>query len=339
MSITSENAIAQPVGTTLERYIMRKQAEFPFATGELSQLLRDIALAGKIVNREVNRAGLTSIIGAMGQQNVQGEAQQKLDVEANIRFIRALTNGGEACAVLSEEEDDIIHTGNCHGKYVVAIDPLDGSSNIDVNISIGTIFSIYRRVTPVGQEATAEDFLQGGRRQIAAGYILYGSSTMLVYTTGHGVVGFTYENSLGEFFLSHPSIQIPATGTTFSCNEGHWFDYPQYVRDFLLQCKQQRLSARYVGSLVADYHRNLFTGGIYLYPPTAKNRHGKLRLLYEGYPLAFVIEQAGGWAETGTGPVLDVVPTEFHQRAPLFVGSADMVRSLVALASVEAPVL
>ncbi|WBA42451.1 class 1 fructose-bisphosphatase [Hymenobacter canadensis] len=337
MSITSENAIAQPVGTTLERYIMRKQAEFPFATGELSQLLRDIALAGKIVNREVNRAGLTSIIGAMGQQNVQGEAQQKLDVEANIRFIRALTNGGEACAVLSEEEDDIIHTGNCQGKYVVAIDPLDGSSNIDVNISIGTIFSIYRRVTPVGQEATADDFLQGGRRQVAAGYILYGSSTMLVYTTGHGVVGFTYENSLGEFFLSHPSIRIPAGGTTFSCNEGHWFDYPQYVRDYLLACKQQRLSGRYVGSLVADYHRNLFTGGIYLYPPTTKNRHGKLRLLYEGYPLAFVIEQAGGRAETGTGPVLDVVPTEFHQRAPLFVGSADMVHRLAGLAALEAP--
>ena len=336
MSITNENAIAQPVGTTLERYIMRKQAEFAFATGELSQLLRDIALAGKIVNREVNRAGLTSILGAMGQQNVQGEAQQKLDVEANIRFIRALTNGGEACAVLSEEEDDIIHTGNCQGKYVVAIDPLDGSSNIDVNISIGTIFSIYRRVTPVGLEATREDFLQGGRKQVAAGYILYGSSTMLVYTTGHGVVGFTYENSLGEFFLSHPNITIPASGNTFSCNEGNWFDYAQYVRDFLTQCKQQRMSGRYVGSLVADYHRNLFTGGIYLYPPTAKNPQGKLRLLYEGYPLAFVIEQAGGRAETGTGAVLDIEPTEFHQRAPLYVGSANLVQDLVALAPVEA---
>ncbi|SHL78390.1 class 1 fructose-bisphosphatase [Hymenobacter psychrotolerans] len=336
MSITNENAIAQPVGTTLERYIMRKQAEFAFATGELSQLLRDIALAGKIVNREVNRAGLTSIIGGMGQQNVQGEAQQKLDVEANIRFIRALTNGGEACAVLSEEEDDIIHTGNCQGKYVVAIDPLDGSSNIDVNISIGTIFSIYRRVTPVGQEATRKDFLQGGRKQVAAGYILYGSSTMLVYTTGHGVVGFTYENSLGEFFLSHPNITIPAGGTTFSCNEGNWFDYAQYVRDFLTQCKQQRMSGRYVGSLVADYHRNLFTGGIYLYPPTAKNPQGKLRLLYEGYPLAFVIEQAGGRAETGAGAVLDIEPTEFHQRAPLYVGSANLVQDLVALAAVEA---
>ncbi len=313
----------------MERYIMRKQAEFPFATGELSQLLRDIALAGKIVNREVNRAGLTSIIGAMGQQNVQGEAQQKLDVEANIRFIRALTNGGEACAVLSEEEDDIIHTGNCNGKYVVAIDPLDGSSNIDVNISIGTIFSIYRRVSPVGEDATREDFLQGGRRQVAAGYILYGSSTMLVYTTGHGVAGFTYENSLGEFFLSHPSISIPTSGTVFSCNEGYWFDYPQYVRDYLMQCKRQGQSGRYVGSLVADYHRNLLTGGIYLYPPTSKNPSGKLRVLYEAFPLAFLIEQAGGTAESEHGPILDIVATEFHQRTPLFVGSSSMVNLLL----------
>ncbi|MBX0290388.1 class 1 fructose-bisphosphatase [Hymenobacter sp. HSC-4F20] len=329
MNISTENTIAQPVGTTLERYIMRKQAEFPFATGELSQLLRDIALAGKIVNREVNRAGLTSIIGAMGQQNVQGESQQKLDVEANIRFIRALTNGGEACAVLSEEEDDIIHTGNAQGKYVVAIDPLDGSSNIDVNISIGTIFSIYRRVSPVGETATREDFLQGGRRQVAAGYILYGSSTMLVYTTGHGVAGFTYENSLGEFFLSHPSITIPTSGTVFSCNEGYWFDYPQYVRDYLTQCKREGQSGRYVGSLVADYHRNLLTGGIYLYPPTAKNPSGKLRVLYEAFPLAFLIEQAGGRAESGAGPILDIIATEFHQRTPLFVGSPALVEKLL----------
>ena len=336
MSQTTENALATPVGTTLERYIMRKQAEFPYATGELSQLLRDIALAGKIVNREVNRAGLSRITGAMGEQNVQGENQQKLDVEANIRFIRALTNGGEACAVLSEENEEIIQTGNENGKYVVAIDPLDGSSNIDVNVSIGTIFGIYRRVSRIGGPARKEDFLQGGRAQIAAGYILYGSSTMLVYTTGHGVVGFTYENSLGEFFLSHPNITIPAGGTTFSCNEGNWFDYAQYVRDFLTQCKQQRMSGRYVGSLVADYHRNLFTGGIYLYPPTAKNPQGKLRLLYEGYPLAFVIEQAGGRAETGTGPVLDIEPTEFHQRAPLYVGSANLVQDLVARAPVAA---
>jgi fructose-1,6-bisphosphatase I len=308
---------------------MRKQAEFPYATGELSQLLRDIALAGKIVNREVNRAGLSRITGASGEENVQGETQQMLDVEANIRFIRALTNGGEACAILSEENEEIIQTGNQQGKYVVAMDPLDGSSNIDVNVSIGTIFSIYRRVSRIGGPARPEDFLQGGRAQVAAGYILYGSSTMLVYTTGHGVTGFTYENSLGEFFLSHPDIQIPKSGPVFSCNEGHWFDYPDFVRRYLTTCKERRLTARYVGSLVADYHRNLFTGGIYLYPPVANKPVGKLRLLYECFPLAFLIEQAGGVAVTGADVVLDVVPSgDLHQRAPLFLGSADMVHEL-----------
>jgi fructose-1,6-bisphosphatase I len=333
MPTPHENTLALPVGTTLDRFIMRKQEDFPYATGELSQLLRDIALAAKIVNREVNRAGLTTIIGSMGQENVQGEQQQKLDMEANIRFIRALTNGQEACAVLSEEEDEIIHTGQCQGRYVVAIDPLDGSSNIDVNVSIGTIFSIYRRVSPIGQEATREDFLQGGRAQVAAGYILYGSSTMMVYTTGAGVVGFTYENSLGEFFLSHPSISIPKDGKVFSCNEGYWFDYPEYVREYLTQCKRDQLSGRYVGSLVADYHRNLLKGGIYLYPPTKKTPDGKLRLLYENFPLAFLIEQAGGLAYAGTTPVLDIVPTDFHQRSPLFVGSADQVESLLSYAA------
>jgi fructose-1,6-bisphosphatase I len=330
----NENTLATPVGTTLERYIKRKEAEFAYATGELSQLLRDIALAGKIVNREVNRAGLSRITGSMGEKNVQGEHQQKLDVEANIRFIRALTNGGEACAILSEEDEHIIETGNTNGKYVVAIDPLDGSSNIDVNVSIGTIFSIYRRVSRIGGPARKEDFLQGGRSQVAAGYILYGSSTMLVYTTGHGVAGFTYENSLGEFFLSHPDIKIPRKGPVFSCNEGNWFDYPEFVRTFLTTCKERRLTARYVGSLVADYHRNLFTGGIYLYPPTTGKPEGKLRLLYEGYPLAFIIEQAGGMAVTGADVVLDVHPNaDLHQRAPLFVGSADLVEELQAVAA------
>jgi len=328
-----EDTIAQPVGTTLERYIMRTQSEFPYATGELSQLLRDIALAGKIVSREINRAGLAEVAGAFGQQNVQGEQQQKLDVVANIRFIRALTNGGQACAVLSEEEDEIVHTGNVQGKYVVAIDPLDGSSNIDVNVSIGTIFSIYRRVSPYGAPATEADFLQGGRRQIAAGYILYGSSTMLVYTTGHGVAGFTYESSLGEFFLSHPRMLIPENGTIFSCNEGNWHDYPEYVRDYLTRCKERRCSGRYVGSLVADYHRNLLVGGIYLYPPTQKNPDGKLRLLYESFPLAFVIEQAGGRAEAGPGlgRVMDLMPTHFHQRTPLFTGSYSLVDELLGM--------
>ncbi|GAB2957135.1 class 1 fructose-bisphosphatase [Hymenobacter coalescens] len=336
--VSPENTIASPVGTTLERYIMQKQSEFAYATGELSQLLRDIALAGKIINREVNRAGLAGITGAYGQQNVQGEEQQQLDVVANIRFIRALRNGGQACAVLSEEEDDIIHTGNDQGKYVVAIDPLDGSSNINVNVSIGTIFSIYRRVTPVGSKATREDFLQGGRQQVAAGYILYGSSTMMVYTTGHGVAGFTYEPSLGEFFLSHPSITIPATGSTFSCNEGYWFQYAECVRTFLMDCKRRAYSGRYVGSLVADYHRNLFTGGIYLYPPTSKTPAGKLRLLYECYPLAMLIEQAGGQAAGADGPVLDVVPTDFHQRSPLYIGSADMVADFQACVEAAATV-
>ncbi|TGE28291.1 class 1 fructose-bisphosphatase [Hymenobacter metallicola] len=330
MSAPNENTLASPVGTTLDRYIMRKQAEFPFATGELSQLLRDIALAAKIVNREINRAGLMDITGNYGAQNVQGEQQQKLDVVANIRFIRALKNGGEACAILSEEDDEIIHTGNDQGRYVVAMDPLDGSSNIDVNVSIGTIFSIYRRVSPMGTKATREDFLQGGRKQVAAGYILYGSSTMLVYSTGHGVACFTYENSLGEFFLSHDGVKIPEQGTTFSCNEGNWFDYPEWVRRYLTECKQRRYSGRYIGSLVADYHRNLFKGGIYLYPPTAKNLNGKLRLLYEGYPLAFLIEQAGGKALVGAEAVLDIVPTDYHQRAPLFIGSSQMVDDLVA---------
>ena len=328
------DTVATPVGITLERYIMRKQAEFPYATGELSQLLRDLALAGKIVNRDVNRAGLSRITGAMGNENVQGEQQQKLDVEANIRFIRALTNGGECCAILSEEDEEIVQTGNVQGKYVVAMDPLDGSSNIDVNVSIGTIFSIYRRVSRVGGPARTEDFLQGGRAQVAAGYILYGSSTMLVYTTGHGVVGFTYETSLGEFFLSHPNLKIPRQGPVFSCNEGNWFDYPEFVRTFLTTCKERRLTARYVGSLVADYHRSLFTGGIYLYPPTTAKPGGKLRLLYECYPLDYLIEQAGGSAVTGAHLVLDVPPiADLHQRAPLFVGSADLVKELQAVAA------
>ncbi|MBC6992042.1 MULTISPECIES: class 1 fructose-bisphosphatase [Hymenobacter] len=328
-----ENVLANPVGTTLDRYIMRKQSEFPFATGELSQLLRDIALAGKIINREVNRAGLIDIAGAFGNQNIQGEQQQKLDVVANIRFIRALKNGGQACAILSEEEDDIIYTGNDQGKYVVAMDPLDGSSNIDVNVSIGTIFSIYRRVTPVGTQATREDFLQGGRKQVAAGYVLYGSSTMLVYTTGHGVAGFTYENSLGEFFLSHPEIRIPQDGATFSCNEGYWYQYPESIRAYLTTCKQRGYSGRYIGSLVADFHRNLFKGGIYLYPPTEKTPEGKLRLLYECYPLALLIEQAGGQAQSGHEAILDIEPVYFHQRCPIYVGSTDMVKEVLSLAN------
>ncbi|TDE13675.1 class 1 fructose-bisphosphatase [Dyadobacter psychrotolerans] len=325
MSSKTAQELALPVGVTLDRFIMLSQSAFPYATGELSQLLRDIGLAGKIINREINRAGLVDIAGGNGTENVQGENQQKLDIVANIRFIRALKNGGEVCAILSEEDEDIIHTGNDHGKYIVAMDPLDGSSNIDVNVSIGTIFSIYRRVTPIGSAATMEDFLQGGRKQIAAGYILYGSSTMLVFSTGDDVNGFTLDQSLGEFILSHKSIYSPKNGTIFSVNEGNYYSYLPAVQKYLDDCKRKGFSARYIGSLVGDFHRNLLKGGIYLYPSTKKDPKGKLRLLYECYPLAFLAEKSGGKASDGFGPILDIVPTSFHQRSPIYVGSETMV--------------
>ncbi len=327
----SVQELALPVGVTLDRFIMKSQSSYPYATGELSQLLRDVALAGKIISREINRAGLVDIAGGNGTENVQGENQQKLDIVANIRFIRALKNGGEVCAILSEEEEDIIYTGNDHGKYVVAMDPLDGSSNIDVNVSIGTIFSVYRRATPINTPATKEDFLQGGRKQIAAGYILYGSSTMLVYSTGEGVNGFTYDHSLGEFILSHKEIISPMDGLMYSVNEGHFHGYPQNIQKYISQCKEKGFSARYIGSLVGDFHRNLLKGGIYLYPSTQKDPKGKLRLLYECYPLAFIAEQSGGRATDGTISVLDIVPESFHQRSPFYVGSRAMVNQATAL--------
>jgi fructose-1,6-bisphosphatase I len=319
-----ESRIALPIGTTLDRFIKKKQDEFLYATGELSQLLRDIALAGKVVNREINKAGLIDIVGSVGTENVQGEDQQKLDALANIRFSRALTKGGEACAVVSEESEDIMDL-NCNATYVIAIDPLDGSSNIDVNVSIGTIFSIFRRVTPAGSPITKEDVLQKGTEQVAAGYILYGSSTMLVYTTGHGVNGFTYEPSLGEYFLSHPDMQIPKDGSTYSINEGLYHSFPDSVKKYVEYCKKKNYSGRYIGSLVADFHRNLLKGGIYIYPPTSKNPEGKLRLMYECNALAFIAEQAGGAATTGTKRILDIQPLGLHQRVPFFVGSKNMV--------------
>lgn len=322
---TQETKIALPVGTTLDRFIMRKEKDFPFATGELSQLLRDIALASKIVNREINRAGLMDIAGAHGSQNIQGEDQQKLDVIANIRFIRALRNGGEVCTIISEEDDVMIQTGNKNGKYIVAMDPLDGSSNIDVNVSIGTIFSIYRRKSEVGQDGDLQDCLQKGVEQIAAGYVIYGSSTMLVYTTGNGVNGFTYEPSLGEYFLSHPDMITPKNGKIYSINEGGYNTFPQGIKDYVTYCKNSDYSARYIGSLVADFHRNLLKGGIYIYPPTAKAPNGKLRLMYEANCLAFIVEQAGGKATNGTQRIMEIEPTDLHQRCPLVIGSADMV--------------
>jgi fructose-1,6-bisphosphatase I len=323
-----ENKMASPVGITLDRFIKRQQEIKPGASGELSQLLRDMALAAKIIHREINRSGLVDITGAFGATNVQGEIQQKLDVVADIRFIRALKNGGEVAAIVSEEKADIIHTGNVDGKYVVAIDPLDGSSNIDVNVSIGTIFSIYRRISPLGKPATEADFLQGGRAQVVAGYILYGSSTIMVYTTGQGVNGFTYEQSLGEFFLSHANITTPNNGTIYSCNEGNRLDFSTNIQRYLDHCQTQRYSARYIGSLVGDFHRNLLKGGIYLYPATQSTLQGKLRLLYECYPLAFLVEQAQGQATDGLGDIMDIRPTHFHQRSPFFVGSASMISIL-----------
>ncbi|MGI4737829.1 MAG: class 1 fructose-bisphosphatase [Janthinobacterium lividum] len=330
------NKLALPVGTTLDRFIMRKQEDFPYATGELSQLLRDIALATKIVNREINRSGLIDIAGAYGNRNVQGEDQQKLDVIANIRFIRALRNGGEVCTIISEEDEDIIQTGNNQGKYVVAIDPLDGSSNIDVNVSIGTIFSIYRRMSPTGREGTEADCLQPGTHQVAAGYVIYGSSTMLVYTTGNGVNGFTYEPSLGEFFLSHPDIQTPKTGTVYSINEGSSDSFSPGLAAFIQQCKADKFSARYIGSLVADFHRNLLKGGIYIYPATAKTPGGKLRLMYECNPLAFIVEQAGGKSSNGYRRTLELEPKTCHERCPVFIGSRELVEQAEACLAAEA---
>ncbi len=311
---------------TLAEFIVERQHEFTYATGELTQLLTSFRLAAKMVNREVNKAGLAEdILGAQGSENIQGEQQQKLDVYANDLFIRLLRSQGQVCAVASEENDDIVHFDN-GGKYVVTMDPLDGSSNIDVNVSIGTIFSIYRRISS-GPKANMEDFMQLGSAQAAAGYIIYGSSTMLVYTTGHGVNGFTLDPSIGTFCLSHPNMQTPEEGTIYSVNEGNYFDFSEGTRKYIDDCKKQKMSARYIGSLVADFHRNLLKGGIYMYPATQKAPQGKLRLLYEANTLAMIVEQAGGMATDGSTRILDLKPTELHQRCPLYIGSKNMVEA------------
>jgi len=320
--------IALPIGTALDRFIKNNQDQFQYASGELSQLLRDIALASKVVNREINKAGLIDIMGAMGSQNMGGEQQQKLDVLANIRFTRALTKGGEACALISEETESYVDLNN-QGKYVIAIDPLDGSSNIDVNVSIGTIFSIYRRKSAIGLPITEADILQKGEQQVAAGYILYGSSTMLVYTTGHGVNGFTHDPSLGEYVLSHPDMTIPEHGRIYSINEGSANSFADEVKEYLKYCKDNNYTARYIGSLVADFHRNLLKGGIYIYPATAKDVNGKLRLMYECNALAFIAEQAGGKGSDGKGRILEIQPSSLHQRTPFYVGSTKMVDQAV----------
>jgi fructose-1,6-bisphosphatase I len=327
--------------TTLHEFIVSKQKDFPFATGELSRLLSDIALASKIVSNDVRKAGLVDhILGAQGGQNVQGEEQQKLDVVADEAFIRAFENGGEVCGIASEENDDYLAFESeqaQNANYVILFDPLDGSSNIDVNVSIGTIFSIYRRVSPQGSKATLADMLQPGTQQVAAGYVLYGSSTILVYTTGHGVNGFTLDPSIGEFFLSHPDMKMPENGRLYSVNEGNLNDFDPQLRAYLAYCQSNEnqtgkpYSGRYIGSLVADFHRNLIKGGIYIYPTVPSAPKGRLRLLYECNPLAFIAEQAGGLATNGTVRILDIKPTALHQRVGFYIGSKQMVEKAMGL--------
>lgn len=320
--------------TTLGEFIIDRQTDFQYATGELSRLLSAIRLAARIVNREVNKAGLVDILGETGIENIQGETQQKLDVFADEKFLEAIKVRGDVCGIGSEEQDNFIAFDNerCkQGKYVLLIDPLDGSSNIDVNVSIGTIFSIYRRVSPYGSLATKEDFLQEGRKQVAAGYVIYGSSTMLVFTTGNGVNGFTYDPSIGVFYLSHPDMKIPQSGTIYSINEGNYVHFPEGVKKYIKYCQEEDdtthrpYTSRYIGSLVADVHRNMIKGGIYIYPTSKKAPNGKLRLLYECNPMAYIIEQAGGLATDGKQNILDIKPTDLHQRVPLFIGSKNMV--------------
>lgn len=328
-SNASINSFTYPVGTTIDRFIVQRQNEFPHATGELSQLLRDIVLASKIISREINRAGLSGIEGMTEEENVQGEKQRMLDVIADVRFTRALVKGEQVCAILSEESEGIIDTGHKEAKYVVALDPLDGSSNIDVNISVGTIFSIYERISNQGDNFSNDDFLQPGIKQVAAGYILYGSSTMLVYTTGYGVNGFTYEPSLGEYFLSHPNIIQPDAGEYYSINENQKETFPEQIKNFLSWCKERDMSTRYVGSLVCDFHRNLLKGGIYLYPSTEQYVTGKLRLLYECNALAMISEQAKGQATDGSKRILEIKPEWYHQRVPFYAGSTNLMSDLI----------
>ncbi|QEM03193.1 class 1 fructose-bisphosphatase [Mucilaginibacter rubeus] len=319
---------------TLGQFIIERQKDFPYAKGELSRLLRDIGIAAKIVNREINKAGLVDILGDAGSSNIQGESQKKLDIYANEQFIAALRSGGECCIVVSEENDEYLVIDSDISKeanYVVALDPLDGSSNIDVNVGVGTIFSIYRRKSDTGKHSTNEDVLQLGTEQVAAGYVIYGSSTMLVYTTGKGVNGFTLDPSIGEFCLSHPNMTVPAAGTIYSINEGNYIHFPDGVKKYIKYCQvedpdtNRPYTSRYTGSMVADIHRTLIKGGIFIYPPTTGAKKGKLRLIYECNPMAYIIEQAGGKASDGYKRIMEIEVRELHQRSSIFIGSMDMV--------------
>ena len=325
--------------TTLGEFIIEKQGDFPYAAGELSRLINSIRLAAKVVNHEVNKAGLVDITGGIGETNIQGEAQQKLDVFANETFIKTLTNREIVCGIASEENDDFITIAGQQkdhkNNYVVLMDPLDGSSNIDVNVSVGTIFSIYRRVTPLGTPVSIDDFLQPGNLQVAAGYIIYGTSTMLVYTTGNGVNGFTLNPALGTYYLSHPNMKFPIDGKIYSINEGNYINFPNGVKKYLKYCQEEKedgrpYTSRYIGSLVSDIHRNMIKGGIYIYPQTAIAPKGKLRLLYECNPIAFIVEQAGGSASDGHRRIMEIKPKELHERVPFFCGSKNMVKKAVS---------
>ena len=325
---------------TLSEFVMERQSDFPYASGDLTRLLSDIGIAGKIINHKVNKAGLQDILGAAANINVQGETQMKMDVFSDETLLNAMRWGGQVAGAGSEENEKYFAFDQEHckkAKYVILFDPLDGSSNIDVNVSIGTIFSIFRRKSSIGDLANVNDFLQKGDEQVAAGYIIYGSSTMLVYTTGHGVNGFTLQPSIGEFFLSHPNMKIPEDGAIYSMNEGNLNSCEKGVQEYIAWCKEndkktnRPYSARYIGSLVADFHRNLIKGGIYIYPGTTKNKSGKLRMQYECNPLAFIVEQAGGKATDGHRRIMEIVPTDLHQRSPLFIGSKNMVEKVEAL--------
>lgn len=323
--------------STLDEFTIQQLRNFPQATGELSSLLRDLGLAAKRVNVEVNKAGLVDILGDHGSINVQGEDVKKLDIYANTQFMKVLQHGISCAGIGSEEMDDIVvfddEISN-NAKYVVMFDPLDGSGNIDVNISIGTIFSVYRRVSERGKPCTHADFLQKGRNQVAAGYMVYGSSTMMVYATRRGVNGFTLDPSIGEFCLSHPDIKCPPTGNIYSVNHGNFFRYEKGVQEYINACQKKEKSnggpytQRYIGSMVADVHRSLIKGGIFMYPGTVDRPNGKLRLAYECNPFAFIMEVAGGRATDGKIPILDVQPTELHQRVPMFIGSKNMMDEL-----------
>lgn len=319
---------------TLERHIIESERRFPEATGELSSLLSDLALAAKIISLEVNKAGLVDILGFTGDINIHGEKVKKLDMFAHEILIRAMDHGGHLCVMASEEEESLIHIP-AHkriGKYVLLFDPLDGSSNIDVNVSIGTIFSIYKRKTSGDGAGRLEDCLQKGSEQVAAGYVVYGSSTILVYTTGNGVYGFTLDPSVGEFLLSHENIRIPTKGKIYSINEGNYLYWEDGLKKYIKYLQQhdketaRPYTGRYIGSFVADFHRNLIYGGIFIYPKDNRNPNGKLRLMYECNPLAFIVEQAGGKASDGHTRILDIQPKELHQLIPLFIGSLHDMR-------------